>query len=165
MLRGLACVHAAAAVLASAVAAAGQSLPSSKPWWPAAGNATDAVILRDGTEQKGALKSCVAGQCQLGAQFYPRDSIEWIGFAVGITRPPEIVNLDKDEAHLRDGTVHAGALVGVNASDVVLQDGQYPRGNVAWVHLVIGPPPTPQGGGPGTERTPAPTSPPAPTPP
>ncbi len=158
-LRSLVRVFPTAAILASALATAGEPPLTSNPWWPtAAGKATDVVILRDGTVQKGTLKSCVASQCQLGANSYPKDSIEWIGLVVGITRPPEVVNLDKDEAHLRDGTVHKGVLVGVSSTEVVLDEGAYQRRDVVWIHLAVGPRPTPQGAEPGEEAV---TGPPA----
>ena len=165
VLRTLACALPAVAALALAAAAAGAPPRSSKGWWPAADSATDALILRDDSVQKGVLKTCVAGQCQLGVKSFPRDSIEWIGLSVGSAPPPEVVNLDKDEAHLRKGTVRKGALVGVSSSAVVLESGSLNRRDVVWVHLVLGSLSGPEGAEPGAESTPVPMSPPAPSPP
>ena len=41
----------------------------------------------------------------------------------------------RDEVHRRDGSVHPGRLVGIDADEVVTGQGRHPRATVAWVYL------------------------------
>lgn len=94
------------------------------------------LILRDGSRRFGKLQSCVGDRCHLDGQQVLREQIEWIGLKDPETVPPAVRDATADEVHLRDRTVHSGALVGISAGEVLTERRAFDRPGVAWIHLV-----------------------------
>lgn len=110
--------------------------------------ADDTLILMDGMKN-GALAGCAGGACTLDGAAIPRASIYYIGLDAELPPPPP-QDATRDEVHLRDGSVHAGPLVSIDADDVATESASFARKEVAWIWLtpVLGsqgqtaPPPT-----------------------
>ncbi|MGZ4808171.1 MAG: hypothetical protein ACXV7D_02480 [Thermoanaerobaculia bacterium] len=98
--------------------------------------ASDHVLLRTGGTKTGNLKSCIGSRCQLGAQSIPRDDIAWIGLDIKTaSSPPAVVNKFEDEVHLRDGTVETAHVIGLNLGQIVTEQSNFNRSDVAWIHF------------------------------
>lgn len=96
----------------------------------------DVVLLRDGSHRAGALAACAGEQCRIGGRTIARAEIAWIG--LGVDEPPAPAppaDPGRDEVRLRDGSAHAGRLVGVSLGTVVSERGSWDREDVGWIYL------------------------------
>lgn len=98
------------------------------------GPPTDVIISRDGVLQ-GTLAGCAGGSCRIDSVSIARPWIIWIGLQTSVGSLPAPGDPLRDEVHRRDGSVHPGRLVGINADEVVTERGRHPRATVAWVYL------------------------------
>lgn len=101
---------------------------------PASVAAEDSLILSDGTIENGTLAGCTADICTLDGATVPRASIYYIGLFAELP-PPTPQNPLRDEVHRRDGSVHPGPLLSIDAADVVTENATHPREEVAWIWL------------------------------
>ncbi|MFN7942469.1 MAG: hypothetical protein U0X73_12805 [Thermoanaerobaculia bacterium] len=135
------------AVVAMLAALAGAAFAGAadKPRAPAPRAVSDLVVKRDGSTASGKVNSYVGDTCYLDGHPVPRATIAWIGFSTATVDLPPLADATEDEAHLRDGAVRRGHLVGVSQGEVVLESGELERADVAWLHLVApaGAPPAP----------------------
>jgi hypothetical protein len=105
--------------------------------------ADDVIVLRDGSQKRGALSACDQSSCRLGAESIDRTSIEWIGLDRGVTTPPAVRNAERDELHLTNRSVQTVTLTSVDLGFVRAMRGaqgssaasSLPRRSVAWIHL------------------------------
>lgn len=95
--------------------------------------AEDTLILADGMKT-GTLEGCSGGACSFDGAAVPRASIYFIGLEAA-TPPPQPQDYTRDEVHLRDGSVHPGPLVTIDADDVVTGTASHAREDVAWIWL------------------------------
>jgi hypothetical protein len=123
--------------------------------------AEDLLLLRDGSQRRGALSSCDPGGCRLDAESVPRASIEWIGLGRTASAPPPVRDPAHDELHLLDASVQTGVWTRIDSERVEMIPGDpptgaasVPRDRVAWIHLgQTLPPPEPETGGPTSDET------------
>ncbi|MFZ5789598.1 MAG: hypothetical protein ACOY3L_02760 [Pseudomonadota bacterium] len=95
----------------------------------------DILLLRDGTDRRGALASCGEVACRIDSVDVPRSTIEWIGFGRASPSPPPVTDPTRDELHLTDKSVESASLKQVDSMAVHTVVGSYPRTRVAWIHL------------------------------
>jgi hypothetical protein len=96
-------------------------------------HAEDMLILTDGM-RTGAVEGYADGTCRFDGAAVPRASIYFIGLGAELPMPtPQ--DYMRDEVHLRDGSVHPGPLVSIDADNVVTESGSYSRSKVAWIWL------------------------------
>lgn len=95
----------------------------------------DVLILRNGEARTGVLQSCLEDRCQFGGSSVPRNDIAWIGFAQEKAAPNPIPSRADDQVVLRDGTTHAGKVVGVSLGVVVLGKATLDRSQVGWIRF------------------------------
>jgi len=104
--------------------------------------AADVILLRDGSQKRGALSTCDPNSCRIGAESVARTSIEWIGLDRD-TPAPAVRNPERDELHLANSSVQSVTLTGVDSGSVYATFGgqgfaaasSLPRRSVAWIHL------------------------------
>ncbi len=124
---------------------------------PRPGLKADVIIAKDGV-RRGQLSGCIADNCRIDNFSIARAGIVWIGLKSDVFSIPAPQDRLRDEVHYRDGSVHPGRLVGINADTVITERGSHPRAAVAWVYLT----PRRQRAAPGQIGAPLPT--PTPTP-
>lgn len=113
--------------------------------------ADDFLLLRDGSQKRGAISGCDRDNCRLGTETVPRASIAWIGLARDAPTPPSVRDATRDEVHLVNRSVQSVTLNGVDTGFVHTTLGgrgfqaasSLPRASVAWIHLHQ----APEGGG------------------
>ncbi len=93
----------------------------------------DTLILADGVKT-GSVEGYAGGICTFDGAPVPRASIYYIGLDAELP-PPQPQDPMRDEVHLRDGTVHPGPLVSIDADNVATESAIYPRKKVAWIWL------------------------------
>ena len=112
-------------------------------------HAKDILIMTDGM-RTGAVQGYADGICTFDGAAIPRASIYFIGLDAELPMPtPQ--DYMRDEVHLRDGSVHPGPLVSIDADNVATEGASYSRKDVAWIWL------TPMLGGQG-QAAPPPTT-------
>jgi hypothetical protein len=104
----------------------------------AAASADDTLIGADGM-RTGTVEGYAAGICRFERADVPRASIYYIGLDAELP-PPQPRDPMRDEVHLRDGSVHTGPLVSIDADNVAAGSAVYPRKDVAWIWLTPVPP-------------------------
>jgi hypothetical protein len=105
--------------------------------------ADDFLLLRDGTQKRGAISGCDRDACRLGPETVPRASIVWIGLDRDAPTPPAVRDTARDELHLVNRSVQSATLNGVDSGFVHTTLGgrgfqaasSLPRKSVAWIHL------------------------------
>jgi hypothetical protein len=103
----------------------------------------DVLILRGSGLQEGALQGCADASCSFGGQSHPRPEILLIGLQMAASdAPPAIDDPFQDTVYLRNANVVKSKLIGIDARQVVTEQGPHPRAAVAWVFLAL-PPATP----------------------
>ncbi len=120
---------------------------------PVSAAADDTLILTDGSMKTGSVDGYAGGVCTFDGAPVPRASIYYIGLDAELP-PPQLQDYTRDEVHLRDGSVHPGPLVSIDADNVVTGSAIYPRKKVAWIWLT----PLPVGTGQGTGVAPPATT-------
>lgn len=122
--------------LAGAVVAVGAVLWFAPIEWGKgrAGQHKDVIVSRDGLRE-GQLAGCVGDSCRIDSVSIARSQIVWIGLKVNVKSLPAPEDPTRDEVHYRDGSIHPGRLVGIDAGQVVTERGRHPRATVAWVYL------------------------------
>lgn len=106
---------------------------------PGPAQASDLLVLRDGTRKSGSLVACGITTCLIGTWVVPRQNIAWIGLSLSPKLQaalPPVQNSATDELHLADDSVHSGALLGILADSVATVKESLARQAVKWVHLV-----------------------------
>jgi hypothetical protein len=96
-------------------------------------HAEDMLILTNDMKS-GTLEGCSGGVCKFDGAAIPRASIYYIGLDAELP-PPAPQDGTRDEVHLRDGSVHPGPLVSIDATDVVTANAAFERAAVAWIWL------------------------------
>ncbi len=96
-------------------------------------SADDTLILGDGV-RNGTLEGYSSGICTFDSAAIPRASIYYIGLDAELP-PPAPQDGTRDEVHLRDGSVHPGPLMSIDATNVVTASAVHPRKLVAWIWL------------------------------
>ncbi len=96
-------------------------------------SADDTLILTDDVKS-GTLEGCSGGVCGFDGAAIPRASIYYIGLDAELP-PPAPQDGTRDEVHLRDGSVHPGPLMSIDATNVVTAGAVHPRKLVAWIWL------------------------------
>jgi hypothetical protein len=96
----------------------------------------DLLIMRDGSQKRGALESCSGEICRLSGSQIPQSSILWIGLGGLQPPPPSVRDPARNELHLVDSTVHSTSVVALDPNTVFTDHQPYPRKSVAWIHLV-----------------------------
>jgi hypothetical protein len=82
----------------------------------------------------GSVEGYASGVCTFDGAAVPRASIYFIGLDAELPVPtPQ--NYMRDEVHLRDGSVHPGPLVAIDADNVATENASYPRKQVVWIWL------------------------------
>jgi hypothetical protein len=113
--------------------------------------AQDMLVLASGV-RTGTAEGYADEICKFEDTAVPRASIYFIGLDARLPMPtPQ--NPMRDEVHLRDGSVHPGRLVSIDAGSVVTENASYPRRDVAWIWLT----PVPRGEGGEEQAVPPPT--------
>jgi len=102
--------------------------------------AEDMLVLTSGV-RSGTLRGYGAEICQFDDAAIPRASIYFIGLDARLP-VPQLRDPMHDEVHLRDGSVHVGRLLSIDADRVVTETASYTRSQVAWIWLT----PVPSGG-------------------
>jgi hypothetical protein len=105
--------------------------------------ADDVLLLRDGSQKRGALSACDQTTCRLDADIVPRPRIAWIGLDREAPTPPAPRDPTRDELHLINRSVQSVTLNGVDAGFVHTTLGgqgfsaasSLPRASVAWIYL------------------------------
>ncbi len=98
---------------------------------PTAAEARDLLILNIGSEvRRGQLLSCDATACRIDKTTVPRRDILMIGLDDPPLPPPGIRNPLQDELHLRNGMVHPGPFVSLDARKVVTPPRTFERREV-----------------------------------
>lgn len=100
---------------------------------PGRAPAEDTLFLIDGM-RTGSVDGYAGGVCTFDGAAVPRASIYFIGLGAELP-PPQPQNFMRDEVHLRDGSVHPGPLVAIDADNVATENASYPREQVAWIWL------------------------------
>ena len=108
---------------------------------PGGAPAEDMLIAADGVKT-GTVEGYAGGICRFEGAGIPRASIYFIGLNAKLP-PPQPQDYMRDEVHLRDGSVHPGPLVSIDADNVVTESASHARKEVAWIWL------TPELGSPG----------------
>jgi hypothetical protein len=111
---------------------------------PARAAAEDTLILTDGV-RTGSVEEYSGDICRFDGTAILRSSIYFIGLDAELP-PPAPQDGMRDEVHLRDGSVHQGSLISIDATDVVTEGAVHPRKQVSWIWLT----PMQQGAGQGT---------------
>ena len=96
-------------------------------------HAEDTLFLADGM-RTGSVEGYSGGVCLFDGAPVPRASIYYIGLDAELP-PPQPQDPMRDEVYLRDGSVHPGPLVSIDAGTVVTENASHPRGEVAWIWL------------------------------
>ncbi|MGE0120870.1 MAG: hypothetical protein AB7E71_23365 [Dongiaceae bacterium] len=99
----------------------------------AAARADDTLIGADGM-RTGTVEGYAAGICRFEGADVPRASIYYIGLDAELP-PPQPQDPMRDEVHLRDGSVHPGPLVSIDADKVVTESSSLARRDVTWIWL------------------------------
>jgi hypothetical protein len=110
-------------------------------------HAEDTLLLTNGM-RTGSVEGCAGDVCTFDGAPVPRTSIYYIGLDAELP-PPTPQDPIRDEVHLRDGSIHPGPLVSIDADNVVTEGATHQRKEVAWIWL------TPRLGGQG-QAAPAP---------
>lgn len=113
---------------------------------PGRAPAEDTLILFEGVKT-GTVEGYAGGICRFEGAGIPRASIYFIGLDAKLP-PPTPQDPMRDEVHLRDGSVHPGPLVSIDADNVVTESASHARKRVAWIWL------TPMLGGQGQAAPP-----------
>ncbi|MGH6945985.1 MAG: hypothetical protein ACREDZ_01540 [Kiloniellales bacterium] len=95
--------------------------------------ADDTLILTNDMKN-GTLEGCSGGACTFEGAAIPRASIYYIGLDAELP-PPAPQDGTRDEVHLRDGSVHPGPLMSIDATNVVTASAVHPRKLVTWIWL------------------------------
>jgi hypothetical protein len=98
---------------------------------------SDQVILRDGGAKRGELSACDKYACTLSGTRISRPTIVLIGLN-GAKRTPKIRDALHDEVQLTDESILAEEMTGIDDTNVVTEQGTYPRERVAWIYLAPG---------------------------
>ncbi len=98
------------------------------------GQQKDVIVSSEGVRE-GKLAGCVGGVCSMDNVSTARSRIVWIGLKVDVRLPPVPTDSARDEVRYRDGSVHPGRLVGINANLVVTERGRHQRATVSWIYL------------------------------
>ena len=114
--------------------------------------ADDMLILTDGMKT-GSVERYAGGVCTFDGAPVPRASIYYIGLDADLP-PPTPRDPMRDEVHLRDGSVHPGPLVSIDAANVATETAIHPREKVAWIWLTPVPPGQGQAAPPSTAEEP-----------
>jgi hypothetical protein len=104
----------------------------------AAARADDTLIGADGM-RTGTVEGYESGICGFEGTDVPRASIYYIGLDAELP-PPQPQDPMRDEVHLRDGSIHPGPLVSIDADNVAAGSAIHPRKAVAWIWLTPVPP-------------------------
>jgi hypothetical protein len=104
----------------------------------------DLLIMRDGSQKRGALELCSGEICRLSGSQIPQSSILWIGLGGSRPPPPSVRDPARNELHLVDTTVRSSSFIALDPNTVLTDHEPYPRKSVAWIHLV---PPSSMPGG------------------
>jgi hypothetical protein len=100
---------------------------------PGGASAEDTLLATDGM-RTGTLEGCADDVCRFDDAAIPRASIYYIGLDAELPTPaPQ--NPLADEVHYRDGSIHPGRLVSIDAMRVVTATAIHPRKEVAWIWL------------------------------
>ena len=95
--------------------------------------AEDMLVAADGVKT-GTVEGYADGICKFEDAGIPRASIYFIGLDAKLPIPTPRDPMH-DEVHLRDGSVHPGSLVSIDADNVVTETASYARRQVAWIWL------------------------------
>lgn len=109
-------------------------------------SAGDTIIGNDGVKT-GEVEGCDGSACRLDNAVIPRATIFYIGLDAELP-PPSPRDSARDEVHFRDGTVHPGPLLSIDAATVVTRDAAYARKLVTWIWLTPVQPPDGQNAAP-----------------
>jgi hypothetical protein len=96
-------------------------------------HAEDTLWATDGM-RTGTVEGYAGGICTFDGAAIPCASIYYIGLDAGLS-PPAPQDPMRDEVHLRDGSVHAGPLVSIDADNVATESASFARKEVAWIWL------------------------------
>jgi hypothetical protein len=97
--------------------------------------ADDLLVLKDGTQQRGALTACLDDDCYLSGHAIPLAEIVWLGLAPKTASPPTVAASNADRVMLRNGGERSGRLIGVSLGAVTLDAVELDRREVAWIRL------------------------------
>ncbi len=100
---------------------------------PGRAPAEDTLIVTDGM-RTGSVDGYAGGVCTFDGTAVPRGSIYYIGLDAELP-PPAPQDPMRDEVYLRNGTVHPGPLVSIDADKVVTENDSHARKQVAWIWL------------------------------
>ena len=95
--------------------------------------AEDTLVATDGM-RTGSVEGYASDVCRFDDAAIPRASIYYIGLDAELPSPAPRDPLH-DEVHYRDGSVHSGRLVSIDATSVVTENASHSRKDVAWIWL------------------------------
>ncbi len=95
--------------------------------------AEDTLVATDGM-RTGSVEGYANDVCRFDDAAIPRASIYYIGLDAELPSPAPRDPLH-DEVHYRDGSVHSGRLVSIDATTVITENASHSRKDVAWIWL------------------------------